>query len=301
MTIVSFIISLVCFTIFAPLLGGLLAGVDRKITARLQSRVGPPLLQPFYDVLKLWNKQKWTVNSYQGFYILMSLVFAIISGVIFFAGGNFLLVVFVLTLSSLFFVIAAYSTRSPYAEIGAEREIAQVMSYEPMVIMLCVAFYLGMDVLNGVSNPGVFDTSAVFALDRPLITCLPLIFVGFLFILTIKFRKSPFDLSYSHHAHQELVKGISTEMSGRTLALVEVTHWYENILFLGWTGIFFVWGNWLAIPIAIVALLVVYFLEIFIDNNFARVKWGAMLRWSWIVTLVCVTVNLVSLNWHWLG
>ncbi|MDR1183456.1 MAG: NADH-quinone oxidoreductase subunit H [Coriobacteriales bacterium] len=292
MSVVSFLIASVCFVFGAPLLGGFLAGVDRKITARLQNRVGPPLLQPFFDVRKLFAKESRDVNGYQGFYVLMSLVFAVFAGVFFFAGGNFLLVVFILTLSTLFFIVAAYSTRSPYAEIGAEREIIQVMSYEPMVILLCVAYYLAV---------GSFNVSAAIELERPVILTLPLVFVGLLFILTIKLRKSPFDLSYSHHAHQELVKGISTEMSGRTLALVELMHWYENVLFFGWIGIFFFWGSWLAAPVVVLAVVLVYFLEIFIDNNFARVKWHTMLKWSWVVTLVCYAINITALRFHWLG
>jgi formate hydrogenlyase subunit 4 len=198
-----------------------------------------------------------------------------------------LLVVFVLTLSTLFFIIAAYSTRSPYAELGAEREIAQVVSYEPMVILFSIAFFLAT---------GTFDVSGVLALKAPLIVTLPLVFIGLLFILTIKLRKSPFDLSYSHHAHQELVKGITTEMSGRTLAMVEVMHWYENILFMGWVALFVVWQGWAAIPLAAVCVVVVYFLEILIDNNFARVKWQAMLKWSWAVTFVACFVNLAVLS-----
>jgi formate hydrogenlyase subunit 4 len=58
---------------------------------------------------------------------------------------------------------------------------------------------------------------------------LPGVFLGLVYILGIKFRKSPFDLSMSHHAHQELIKGTVTEFSGKTLAMVEVAHWYENI------------------------------------------------------------------------
>ena len=50
--------------------------------------------------------------------------------------------VFVITLSGLFFIVAAYSTRSPYAEIGASRETLQVMAYEPMVLFMAVAFYM---------------------------------------------------------------------------------------------------------------------------------------------------------------
>ena len=50
--------------ILAPFAGGLLSGVDRRITARLQSRQGPPLLQPFYDVLKLFGKQSRVTNDW---------------------------------------------------------------------------------------------------------------------------------------------------------------------------------------------------------------------------------------------
>ena len=48
---------ILCYLVLAPFLGGLLDGCDRKISARMQGRIGPPLLQPFYDVQKLFNKQ----------------------------------------------------------------------------------------------------------------------------------------------------------------------------------------------------------------------------------------------------
>ncbi|MDR0347661.1 MAG: NADH-quinone oxidoreductase subunit H [Coriobacteriales bacterium] len=293
MTLISFAISLVAFTVLAPIVGCLIAGLDRIINARLQGRVGPPLLQPWHDVRKLLAKEDVAVNDFQGFYVAMALLFAILAGVFFFAGGNFLLVVFILMLSTLFFIIAAYSTRSPYAELGAEREIAQVMSYEPMVVLMTVTFYMATKAFLG---EGTFNVGAVLTLDRPLIVALPLVFVGLLFILTIKLRKSPFDLSYSHHAHQELVKGISTEMSGRTLALVEIMHWYETVLFLGWVGLFLVWGSWIGAVVALIGIILVYFLEIFIDNNFARMKWQLMVTSSWVVTLVCVVLNLIILK-----
>jgi formate hydrogenlyase subunit 4 len=289
-TLLSFVIALVAFTVLAPVVGCLIAGFDRIITARLQGRVGPPLLQPWHDVRKLLAKDDVSVNGFQGFYVAMSLMFAILAGVFFFAGGNFLLVVFILMLSTLLFIVAAYSTRSPYAEIGAEREIIQVMSYEPMVILMTVTFYMATQAFLG---SGSFNVGVVLTLDRPLVVALPLVFVGVLFILTIKLRKSPFDLSFSHHAHQELVKGISTEMSGRTLALVEIMHWYETVLFLGWVGLFLVWSSWIGWVVAILGIIIVYLLEIFIDNNFARVKWQHMVLSSWAVTFVCVVANLV--------
>lgn len=285
----------VAFALIAPIVGCLLAGIDRVISARMQGRVGPPILQPYYDVRKLFAKEKVTVNSVQDAYVICALIFAILAGGIFFTGGNLLMCVFIITLSSLFFIIAAYSSRSPYAEVGAARETVQVMSYEPMVLIFAVAFYMGTSFVLPEGIHGSFNVSEAFSLDMPLIGPMVLVFLGLLFILTIKLRKSPFDLSMSHHAHQEIVRGMTTEMSGPTLALVEILHWCENVLFLGWIAIFFVWNDPISIVLAIVVALFVYFLEILIDNNFARVKWQFMFRSAWIVALVCGGANLAIL------
>jgi ech hydrogenase subunit B len=278
------VIGFIGYLVLAPVVGILLAGLDRRITAHMQGRVGPPILQPYYDVRKLLEKDPRSVNRVQIIYVAMYLVFAILSGCIFFAGGNFLLCVFVLTLASLFLILAGYSTRSPYAEVGAEREMLQVMSYEPMVLLVAIGFYLAT---------GSFEVDKIATTGAPVVFMLPLVFLGFLEVLTIKLRKSPFDLSTSHHAHQELVKGITTEMSGRTLALVEIAHWYENVMFLGWVGLFFLTGGWVGVVVAVVAALVIYFLEIWVDNNFARVKWQAMFKGSWLIALVLGFVNLI--------
>ncbi len=286
MSLISTLIGTLLFALIAPAVGCLLAGLDRIVSARMQGRVGPPLLQPYYDVRKLFEKERASVNSVERVYVATALLFALLAGGIFFSGGNLLLCVFVITLSSLFFIMAAYSTRSPYAEVGAARETLQVMAYEPMVLLLAVGFYLAA---------GTFDVGDVLALDAPVITTIWLVFLGLLFILTIKLRKSPFDLSMSHHAHQEIVRGMTTEMSGPTLGLVEIMHWCENVLFLGWIGMFFVWGNPLSIILAVAVVLAVYFLEIWIDNNFARVKWQLMLKSAWAVALAAGGVNIAFL------
>ena len=283
MTILSFAIALVAFLVLGAVLGCLISGVDRIITARMQSRVGPPLLQPYYDVRKLFSKEDRSLNSFQAYYLVVALVMVVLAGAFFFAGGNLLLIIFLVTLSTLFFVVAAYSTRSPYAEVGAGREIIQVLAYEPMIILMAIFFFLASK---------SFDVAVVMELETPLIVHIPLIFAGLLFILTIKLRKSPFDLSYSHHGHQEIVKGVTTEMSGRSLAIVEIMHWYETVLFMGYVGLFFVWGGPLSLILAVVIALLVYFLEIVIDNTYARVKWQALLQWSWLVTLLCGALSL---------
>ena len=294
MSLIITLAGTLAFAVVAPVLGCLLAGLDRKISARMQGRVGPPILQPYYDVRKLLEKDRVAVNSSEGVYVTCALVFAILAGGIFYSGGNLLMCVFVITLSGLFFIVAAYSSRSPYAEIGAARETLQVMSYEPMILFMAVAFYMAT-AKGSLQGAGTFDVAGAFSLGAPVIANVWLVFLGLLFVLTIKLRKSPFDLSYSHHAHQELVKGITTEMSGPTLAKVEIMHWCESVLFLGWVGLFFVWGNPASIVLAVVVALLVYFLEIWIDNNFARVKWRAMLRSAWVVALVTGGVNVAFL------
>lgn len=282
------VIGIVAFLFAAPVLGCLLAGIDRKLSAGLQGRVGPKLLQPYYDFRKLLDKEDATVNGAQDLYVLLYLVFIVLSGVVFFAGGNFLLCVFILTLGSLFLIVAAYASRSPYAELGAQREIVQVMSYEPMVLLVAAGLFMAT---------GTFRVEDMLAAELPAVRYAPLIFIGFVYVLTIKLRKSPFDISMSHHAHQELVRGLTTELSGKTLAMIELSHWYENILFLGWVGIFLLWGGPtpLSIAICVVVCLAVYFLEILIDNNFARVKWQTMLKSSWLVALALGGINIVYL------
>lgn len=288
-TFISILITLgasVIFAIVATVLGCLLAGVDRIVSARMQGRVGPPLLQPFYDVRKLIDKDNVAVNGTIGTYVVCALVFTFLAGGIFFSGGNLLLCIFVITLAELMFVMAAYASRSPFSEAGAHRETLQIMAYEPMVLLLAVGFFMAT---------GSFDLAVLPFLDSPIIFSLWGIFFGMLYILTIKLRKSPFDLSYSHHAHQELVKGVTTEMSGKTLAQIEIMHWCENILYMGWVVMFFIWGNPISIAIAIAVFILIYLFEVWIDNNFARVKWQMVLKSTWIVTLVLGGINIIVL------
>ena len=220
------IISGIAYLILAPVIGGLLAGVDRKISARMQRRVGPPIMQPFYDFFKLWDKQPVAVNKAQSFYVTGFLLFVVISGLFFFTHGDILLVVFTLTMASVCFIVAAYSSNSPYSQIGAERELVQTMSYEPMLLLMALGFYL---------NCGTFSIGEILKSPQMNFIYMPGIFVGLSYILLIKFRKSPFDLSVSHEAHQELIQGALTEISGRSLALIELAHWYENVFLLAGT------------------------------------------------------------------
>ncbi len=271
------------FLVIAPLVGGFLAGVDRKLSARLQGRYGPPLRQPFFDVLKLLQKERIVVNKFQNFNIVLLFVFTIFSGALFFAGADLLLTIFSLALAGTFFILGGFSVGSPYSHLGAEREVIQMVSYEPMVILMAVGMY---------QVTGSFKVADLVQYPRPLILYLPGVFVGFLYILTIKFRKSPFDLSMSHHAHQEIVRGITTEFSGPALAVIEVTHWYENVLLLGMVYLFFGFNPWIALGVSLATFL----FEIFIDMNYARFKWQLTFASSWLFTAVAGVSNIIVLS-----
>ena len=281
------IIPILLFLILGPVLGGLLAGVDRKLSASMQGRKGPPLLQPFYDLFKLFSKQVVVVNHVQDFLVGGFLIFIIFTGCLFFSGGDLLLVFFALTLAGIFFMMSACSANSPYSSMGAQRELMQMMAYEPMVLLVGIGFYM---------STGSFAVSDIIKSGMSNILYLPGFFIGFVFILAIKLRKSTFDLSTSHHAHQEMVKGLTTEISGNILALVELSHWYENIFLLGVVGLFIINSTWWSAVIAVVVCMAVYFLEIFADMVFQRVKWEFMLKSTWLVTLGAGVLNMIILS-----
>ncbi|MDD3977401.1 MAG: NADH-quinone oxidoreductase subunit H [Methanomicrobium sp.] len=276
-------ISAVLFVIFAPFVGAIITGLDRKLTARMQGRVGPPVLQPLYDIFKLFEKENLVVHRSQNFWIFSYLVFILVTGVLFFAGSDILLVIFALTLAHVFLILGAYSAGSPYAHIGAERELIQLMAVEPMIIIAAVGLY---EVTNS------FDTLAIVQNAFAPVILLPGVFLGMVYILTVKLRKSPFDLSTSHHAHQELVKGLTTEFSGSTLGMTEIAHLYELVFLLGFLFLFF----GMAAPlIGILVLIIIYFFEIYVDNATSRVKWQFVLKSCWAFTAILGVLNLFAL------
>ncbi|MBO5853093.1 MAG: NADH-quinone oxidoreductase subunit H [Clostridia bacterium] len=289
------IISAVIYLILGGIVAGLLAGIDRKLSARLQGRRGPSVLQPFYDVAKLFSKETLALNHGQFVIAFSFLLLIVFTGVLFFAGVDILLVFLALSTAAMFLVFAATSSNSAMSTMGAQREMMQMLAYEPMVLITAVGFYMSTQIMNG--GEGSFKIIDIATGDLPSIVYLPGIFLGFLFILTIKFRKSPFDISTSHHAHQELVKGVTTDLSGRNLGMIEIAHWYENTFLLGVVALFFLSNDWWSIPLAVGAAALVYFIETIIDNVSARVKWELMVKLAWGVTIVCGGLNLLVLEY----
>ena len=222
------------------------------------------------------------------FLVISYTFFVVVTGALIFGGYDLLLAFFTLTTASMFLVAVGSCTHSPYSLLGANREMLQMVSYEPMVLLTAVGFYLAS---------GNFDVSGIARNDGLLpIVKLPGVFIGFMFILTIKLRKSPFDISTSHHAHQEIVKGITTELSGPMLGCFEISEWYEKVFLMAIVGLFFVNSNPVSYLIAVAVMLLAFFVEILIDNTCARLSWEQMLKTSWIVTAVFGGINIIVLQ-----
>ena len=276
-------ILIACGLAAGPIIGGLVSGMDRILTARMQSRIGPPVLQPFYDVVKLLFKEPLVVNVWQAFCAYCYIAAASIALVLFFLQSDLLLIFFVQAVGAVFLVVGALSSTSPYSQIGAHRELLQILSYEPLLVLVVVGFYL---------ETGSFKLADIYAWQHPLLLKLPFLFIVLGYALTIKLRKSPFDLSTCHHAHQELVKGLLTDYSGPFLALTEIGHWFEVVLLLGLCTLF--WAtSWVGMAVLLVAT---YFLEVLVDNTTSRMTWRWMLSYVWGVGLTLSLVNLIWLR-----
>jgi formate hydrogenlyase subunit 4 len=272
--------------VLAPILGGLLSGIDRKLTARMQGRIGPPIVQPFYDVAKLLRKQAIVLNRVQILYVYLHLAFMVLTVMLLVLRQDILMVLFVHAFSTITLVLGGMSVRSPYSRIGAQRKIMQMVAYEPILVLMVVGIYLQHHSFRVSDIAASITTSG-----RPLLVSLPLVFVAYFLTVLIKLEKSPFDVSTSHHAHQELVKGITLEYAGPYLALIEITHFYEASVLLAVAALF--WSTNLAVG---AALATACFLGvILVDNITARLTTRWMVRAMWSVGLALALVNIVWL------
>ncbi len=181
------------------------------------------------------------------------------------------------------------SVKSPYSQIGGSRELLQFLAYEPILLLAAIAM---------AQKAGGFPVATIVAYGEPLLPSLFLTFLALLIAALIIMRKSPFDISGSEHAHQEIVRGVLTEYSGPYLAIIEIAHWYETIFLLSLAGLFWVSGSfwWLSIILG----LVCWFVSIMIDNVASRLTWQRMLGYAWGVGVVLIAVNIVLINLGWL-
>lgn len=282
MTAVLTLPGLVAGLLLALILGGLVTGVDRKITARIQRRKGPPIRQPFYDLAKLAAKGAPGSGPWQAFCAAAALTASAGAVLLLLAGGDLLLVFFVQASGAVFIAVGALAAPSPYSQAGGQRELLVMLAYEPLLLMAIVGLGLAA---------GSFRADAVMD-QGPSLPRLPLAFLALAATLAVKLRKSPFDVSAGHHAHQELVRGLYTEYAGPALAAVEAAHWLDTALLCMLCALFWpTWPGLLVPPLAALGAATV------LDNASARLTWRWTLAASWALVLAPAAVNVAWLAW----
>jgi ech hydrogenase subunit B len=261
-----------------PVIGGLIYGVERVVRARMQNRMGPPVLQPFYDMYKLMDKQPFMINSYHIVFALAHFITLWVAAAMVILGFNLLYIVFIHLLSSVFLVLAGYSVNSVYSHMGSNRELLTIVAYEPVLILIAVGFYM----VNG-----SFDTSLIYSSSSSLLSMI-LLFAALLLIIPIKLKKSPFDAA---EAHQEIIGGIEIEFSGIFFEILYMAKWVEY-MFIYLLVTLFAGDN---LILALVLCTVVFLGVNLVDNSTARVKIKELVQITLIIGVTLAILNLAGL------
>ncbi|WP_456471155.1 complex I subunit 1 family protein [Caminibacter sp.] len=269
----------VILTVLAPLIGGVVYGIERVVKARMQKRVGPPLLQPFYDFFKLMDKRPIMIHSLHALMGIMYFIAEWFALAVLLLGNDLLIAVFFHVIAVLALVIGASSVRSPYSVLGALRELMHMISYEPLMVLMVVALYLVV---------GSFDIRDVLNYEGYPILEIPLVFFAFLLTIPMMLQKSPFDVA---EAHQEIIGGPEIEYSGPFYEALYTGKWIEYIYVFTFVFLFGGSHYWLGILLAVLSFLFINLL----DNSSARLDFRTMVKFAWSVLIPMAALNVILL------
>lgn len=328
-TILRIIIGTIGVAIFGIFFGLLYKGIDRKLSAHMQGRIGPPIIQPFRDVRKLFTKENivpenaipWIFNLVPLLGLVATitiLIYLPIGGFqpIMSWGGDLILILYLLIFPSLALVIGGFSSGSPYAIVGAQREMATMIAYEfPLaIIIISIAWKL-----TQIGGENVFTLSTIAANPIWNIVTGPLGFIGFailLFVLIIvtpaELSKIPFD---APEAETEIAGGLLVEYSGRNLAMFYLTDGVKTVVMASIIVVLFIpynlstlpalgiqSGSYIAYTIDVVFFLVKLFLVILFSVTvirvaIARLKIDQIVYTYWIPLTLLSLVGLILIMW----
>lgn len=243
--------------LFCVAAGLLLAGIDRKVVARMQRRVGPPIAQPLYDFFKLLGKETIIPRTASkamflgapviGFVsLIVTALFIPIFGFTAFGGvADMVVIVYLLTIPAVSIILGGAASGSPYAGVGLSREMVAIMSYElPLVlVILAVGRKVGTAFEFGALTFSMTHVAEYQAQFGPLITKWSMIpaAVAMLLVIPCEVGNHPFDVA---EAETEICEGTLVEYSGPPLAVYKLSHAVKmfvmsalfSALFLGGAG-----------------------------------------------------------------
>jgi NADH-quinone oxidoreductase subunit H len=290
--------------LFAGIAGGIVSWVDRKVTARVQFRKGPPLLQPFYDFLKLLLVKETIIpkNSSPILFLMapvLSLFGATAAAVIILSPalglqnsfrGDIIVLFYLLAIPSLMFVVGAMASGNPLSSVGASREIKLVLSYE-LTFLLVIAGIIqksGLSLeLNTVMSIQQEEGAFIGSVSGVLL------FIAGLFCIQAKMGLVPFDQG---EAETEIAEGTFIEYSGSAYAMIKLTkyilHFVLPVLIavillggLNFTGIHILWS--------VLKILLVVVLMTLIRNTNPRLKISQAMRFFLVWMNMIAILGLV--------
>ena len=244
-TAVRVILSTIAVAFFGIILGLFYKGLDRKISAHMQGRIGPPIRQPFRDVKKLFTKENiipdnaipWIFNLVPLLGLVATitiLLYLPLGGFspLLVGSGDLILILYLLIIPSLALVIGGFSSGSPYAVVGAQREMATMIAYEFPLAIVIVSLAWKLIQIPDIGN--VFALSTIAGTPIWNNVAGPLGFIGFAILLLVLIIVTPAELSKipfdAPEAETEIAGGLLVEYSGRNLAMFYLTDAVKTVV-----------------------------------------------------------------------
>ena len=301
--------------LFCFLAGMLLCGIDRKLVAKMQKRVGPPILQPFYDFFKLCGKETIIPASASKTTFLMAPLVGLAALVVIqlfipvfsfsaFSGmADMIVILYLLLIPAMSIILGGAASGSPYAGVGLSREMVTIISCElPLVlVLLAVAKTVGSAMGTGLCF-SLSDIAAYQAMNGSLITKLSMIpaAVAMLLIIPGETGNHPFDAA---EAETEICEGLLAEYSGAPLGVFKLSHAIKMLtltslfvaLFLGGLGTGIVALDGIILFLLCVVLTAVSIS--FVHAITARLKIEQIFKFYWTLVTGLALISLV-LAWY---
>ena len=301
--------------LFCVVVGLLLAGLDRKLVARMQNRVGPPLLQPWYDFLKCCGKETiiprharrglFLAAPVLGFAALITaaLFIPVFSYSVYSTSADLVVILYLLTVVGVSMIVGAAASGSPFAGVGLSREMVTVISCElPLVlVLLAVAKTVGSAIGTGLCF-SLSEIAEYQAINGSLITKISMLpaAAAMLLIIPGETGNHPFDAA---EAETEICEGMLAEYSGAPLGVFKLSHAVKMLsltslfvaLFLGGlgTGIMALDALLLFVLCAVITAVAISFVHAFT----ARLKIEQIFKYYWTVVSLLALISLV-LAWY---
>lgn len=304
--------------LFCVVMGVLLSGLDRIWVARMQRRVGPPLLQSWYDFLKCCGKETIVPrHAKKAIYFAAPVVgFAALISISLFlpiAGGkpaysdtaDLVVILYLLTLVSVCMIVGASASGSPFAGVGLSREMVAMISYELPFVLVILAVSRAI-LAPGDSLNNIFSLQAIAdyqAANGPLITRWALIpaAIAMLFVIPCEVGMHPFDVA---EAETEICEGTLAEYSGPPLAVFRLTHMVKMFIMTALFYVLFLGGITTGIAVVDVVIFVLFcliltFLTMSLPHGAcARFKVEQVFKFYWTVVAGLAALSLILV---WLG